>query len=62
MKVRFISQSTAKFKEEYITITDDIETKQEDFLIPGMKIDTDFIREIDLPSEFPMNYTFKREH
>jgi hypothetical protein len=63
MKVRFISQSSAdgNLGEEYITITDDLEGNQEDYLISGMSIDTDFTEEVDFPSAFPMNHTFKKE-
>ena len=59
-KIRIIICSSENGCQEDVTFTYDFESPSSDFIRPGLTLDVDEIKELDLPSGFPVEHTLTK--
>jgi hypothetical protein len=60
-RLRFIHCAEGDCLGESIAIISDFDVSAEDFCAPGQRVVSDTIHDIDLPSSFPIDSSFKKE-
>lgn len=59
-KVRIIICSTEDGSKEDVIFTQEFDTPASDYCRPGLTIDCDEVKELDLPSAFPLEHTLTK--
>ena len=60
MKVRVIVQSDDAGQNEAVIFTEDFDTPQQEFIVPGLSIDIDWIAYVPDAGGFPLEYNLRR--
>ena len=60
MKIRIIIQSDDSGNRERVCFTEDLHAPIEDYIVPGMALDSDTVCNMELPDGFPLEHELIR--